>query len=165
MIETLVSLPYVHYWLPALAAVVLGLPLYLLAMRTGRLVPVPEAAPEPLPVQSDPFATGSTSEQRTAFRRTGNPIEILFTRGQTPAANPERGFVLDRSVGGLRLMITCEVAAGSVLSVRPQNVSPMVPWVQVEVRSCVRSSTQSGEYDVGCRFVKSPPYPVLLLFG
>ncbi len=166
MIHSLLNLPYVYYWLPALAALVVGIPVYWLALRSSRGIaalasepPPPKETPEP-----DPFTAGSTMEQRKAFRRKGNPIEILFSPEDQPQY-PEKCYVLDRSVGGLRLMIGREVPPGTVLSVRPVNVSPMIPWVQIEVRNCSPSSTQAGEYDVGCQFVKAPPYPVLLLFG
>lgn len=166
MIQSLLNLPYVYYWLPAAAALVIGGPVYWLAMWPGRRRAVSDAeAPAPSAKgQVDPFTSGSTQEQRKSFRRRGNPIEVLFTPEDEPQ-QPERGYVLDRSVGGLRVMMAREVPPGTLLSVRPVNVSPMIPWVQIEVRNCVPSGTQAGEYDVGCQFIKAPPYPVLLLFG
>jgi len=164
MLDSLIHLPYVHYWLPAAVAVVFGVPVYWFALRpSGHLAPAP-AGPTGPPEDRDPFTAGSTTEQRKAFRRKGNPVEILFTPEEA-GANPDRGYVLDRSIGGLRLMVTRAVPPGTTLSVRPANVSPMIPWIQIEIRNCTPSTTQAGEYDIGCRFVKAPPYPVLLLFG
>jgi hypothetical protein len=165
MLESLVQLPYVHYWLPALAAVGLGLPVYWFAMRTSGPAPAEDTDQQPVvPTGSDPFASGSSSEQRKAFRRRGNPIEILVTP-EKESARPERGYVLDRSVGGLRLMIPRDVPPGTILTVRPAQVTAMIPWIEVEVRNCTPSHTQPGEFDVGVQFIKAPPYPVLLLFG
>ena len=162
MFDTLFSLPYSHYWVPMVgAAAVVGVPVYFVALRSRRpAVVVPDAV---APVV-DPFTEGSTAEQRAAYRRKGNPIEILLTE-DGDAEHTRRGYVLDRSIGGLRLMVPHKIAPGTAFSVRPVNVSPMIPWVQVEVRSCVSSSIQEGDFDVGCRFVKAPPYPILLLFG
>jgi hypothetical protein len=161
MFHSLFNLPYSHYWLPLLlAAAVVGVPVYFVA-RTRRAVVLPEVVVEP---PKDPFTEGSTGEQRTAFRRGGNPVEVLLTEdGDTE--NIRRGYVLDRSIGGLRLMVPYKLAPGSAFVVRPANASPMIPWVKVEVRSCVESKIQGGDFDVGCRFVKAPPYPILLLFG
>jgi hypothetical protein len=35
--------------------------------------------------------------------------------------------------------------------------------VQVEVRNCRKIN--SDEYELGCRFLRTPPWSVLLLFG
>jgi hypothetical protein len=164
MYESLLNLPHVHLWLPAVAAAALGVPVYLYALRANRRLAPASPSPDGPAEAVDPFTVGSTTEQRKAFRRKGNPIEIFFTPKEEPSSNA-RGYVLDRSISGLKLMIPKAVATGAILSVRPTNVSPMVPWVEVEVRNCVPSTTQPGEFDVGCRFVKAPPYPVLLLFG
>jgi hypothetical protein len=164
MFHALLELPYVHYWLPGLVAVVIGLPVYWFARRSPRLVEETTVSPSGPAVEEDPFTKGSTSEQRKAHRRKGNPIEVMITPKDEPSFTA-RGYVLDRSISGLRLMLAHEVAPGSVLSVRPANVSPMIPWVEIEVRNCAPSTTQPGEFDIGCKFVKAPPYPVLLLFG
>lgn len=168
MLDAVLALPYVHFWLPLIAAIAIGTPVYLFALRGSRALTAgpPEAAPPngASPNEADPFAIGSTSEQRKAFRRMGNPIEILYSLREC-ADTPRRGYVIDRSVGGLRLMLTHTVPAGMILTVRPADASPMVPWVDLEARSCAASATQPGGYDIGCAFVKSPPYSILLLFG
>jgi hypothetical protein len=109
----------------------------------------------------DPFDYGSATERRTAARRGGNPIEALITDAEA-TAEPVRGWVTDRSMGGLCLLLSEEVGPGTILSVKPRNSPPATPWVQVEVRSCKKD--RSG-YEVGCMFVRTPPWAVLLLFG
>src|SRR5579862_5497936 len=53
---------------------------------------------------SDPFVHGSGSEQRKAFRRVGNPIEVLVVNATSQG--PEiKGYVVNRSVGGLGLQM------------------------------------------------------------
>jgi hypothetical protein len=58
-----------------------------------------------------------------------------------------------------------EVEVGAVLSIRPVHAENMVPWVDVEVRSCKVSLEIPGSFEVGCQYVKSPPYSIQLLFG
>ena len=41
----------------------------------------------------------------------------------------------------------------------------MVPWVEIEVRSCRASKEFPGQFEAGCQYVKSPPYSIQLLFG
>jgi hypothetical protein len=108
----------------------------------------------------DPFEQGSVSERRVAPRRKGNPIEVLVT-DEEATREPARACVLDRSMGGMCLLLNEEVAPGTVLSVKPRK-APESPWVQVEVRSCKRD--RSG-YETGCQFVRTPPWAVMLLFG
>ena len=109
----------------------------------------------------DPFIYGSAEEKRVALRRQGSPVVVLISdaAGRAP---PRRGTVLDRSVGGLGLELEDPVEVGSIISVRPERSNTLIPWVQVEVRSCRRADFG---WQLGCQFVKSPPSSVLWLFG
>jgi hypothetical protein len=109
----------------------------------------------------DPFDYGSATERREAPRRKGNPIEVLVTDPEV-AGEPVRGWVVDRSMGGLCLMLNDEIAPGTVLNIMPRNGPPATPWVEVEVRTCKKDRTG---YEAGCQFVRTPPWAVLLLFG
>ena len=122
----------------------------------------PKAAPGPEGGGHDPFVQGSTTEQRQAHRRSqGCPVEVLLAGDAIPEAAPWRGWVVDRSVGGLRLAVPGLLAEGAVVAVRPAAAAD-APWTEVEVRSC--QAVKDG-WEVGCRFLKTPPYAVLLLFG
>ena len=79
-------------------------------------------------------------------------------------SNPSIGSVIDRSVGGMRLALFYEVDVGTVLSIKPLRCDDIVPWVELEVRSCRPSVEMPGHFDVGCQYVKSPPYSIQLLF-
>jgi hypothetical protein len=46
--------------------------------------------------------------------------------------------------------------------VRTTNAPSSVPWVQIEVKSC---RMIGKEHELGCRFVRTPPWSVMLLFG
>ena len=54
------------------------------------------------------------------------------------------------------------LATGSIISIRPKTAEEIIPWVELEVCSC---QPAEGAYEVGCRFVKTPPYSILMLFG
>jgi hypothetical protein len=112
-------------------------------------------------IRHDPFDYGSITDKRRAPRRNGNAIAILITDAEA-MQEPTRGHVLDRSMGGLRLVSQNEVAPGTVISLKPLKCPPATPWVQVEVRSC--NKDEAG-YEICCQFLRTPPWAVLLLFG
>lgn len=153
-------MPYAHIVLPALVGL-FTCGLFMVALRStlrsrSAGPPPAEAAPE-----YDPFVDGSRSEKRTAARRGGSRVAIHYQLDEKKGP-PQEGWVRDRSVGGLCLILDEAFAAGTVLRVLPVNASSIVPWVDVEVRSC----RQVGDdYELGCQFVKQPPWSVLLLFN
>jgi hypothetical protein len=109
----------------------------------------------------DPFVQGSPTEQRNAFRRGGNPVEVLLARsGQQGQA--VHAWVVDRSMGGLCIEAGEAFPPGTMVIVRALNAPTGTPWVDMEVKSCRPSKT---EWELGCQFVKSPPWAVMLLFG
>jgi hypothetical protein len=148
-------------WLPwvigALAGVLVVAGLQLCRRRPGD----PAAAPAEKPPPLDPFIFGSVREQRQAVRRKGNPVSVMISDA-TGRAAPWEGVVWDRSLGGLGLMVHNPVAVGTILSVRPAQASTVIPWVQVEVRSC----RQKGDsWNLGCQYVKVPHSSLLWQFG
>jgi PilZ domain len=126
----------------------------------------PAATPVPTPTEKptaeyDPFVQGSATEQRGAFRRGGNRVKILVNNPQKKGDALE-AWVLDRSVGGLCLAVKEAVAEGSVLEIRAANAPPATPWVEVQIKTCRQTKE---DWEVGCQFVKTPPWAVMLLFG
>lgn len=114
----------------------------------------------PVPVE-DPFYRGSAGEKRASVRRKGNPVKILISDAEGQA-KPHEGCVIDRSIGGLGMMVEEPVEVGTILSVRAVNAPASVPWVQIEVRNCRKGAEA---WEIGCQFVRTPPWSVLLLFG
>jgi hypothetical protein len=110
---------------------------------------------------ADPFLQGTNRERRGALRRGGNPVAILISNAEAQS-EPTHGWVVDRSTGGLCLSVPEAVPEGTVLSVRTSNAPATVPWVQIEVKNC---RLVGKEYELGCRFVRTPPWSVMLLFG
>lgn len=111
--------------------------------------------------QPDPFVHGSASERRASLRRGGNPVAVLISDAETKLP-PFQGWVLDRSMGGLCLSVDQAVPTGTVLSVRAANAPPNVSWVQVEVKNCRQ---EGSAWELGCQFLRTPTWGVLLLFG
>lgn len=158
------DIPYSEYWLP----LVIGVGVGVLAIGVGRLVLGKGQSgyePQPMTIQSaqtyDPYLQGSPSEQREHFRRNGNPTEVYFAfPGQK--AKPLRGFVVDRSLGGVCMLCAEEVKEGTILAMLPVSAPEMTPWIDVKVCSC-RLATDA--YEVGCQWVKTPAWSILLMFG
>ncbi len=155
------DIPQAEVVIPVVVGLVVGA-LALLGVRwfSRGTPPKAEQPPQPQP-EHDPFVDGSLSENRRAYRRGGNPVEVFISR---PSARDHnlRGRVSDRSVGGLGLEVSLEFAPGTVLKVLPVNAPNITPWVDVEVRSC--RPVKDG-WEIGCQFVKAPSWEVLLLFG
>lgn len=124
------------------------------------------AEPAPVPAGDEKALNWAPPEQsyadrRESVRRDGVPIRVLlasaaFRNGVTD------GFVVDRSTGGLKLVMKTAVAPGSLLQVRAANAPDTVGYVTVIIRSC---RPEGDQFVVGCEFEKTPPWNVLLLFG
>jgi hypothetical protein len=150
----------------ALGGAFVGGVLALVALRLWR--PRPRALLDPgialdqglsLDLLNAPFA--SLGERRNSVRREGNLIPVLISDARAKA-KPQQGWILDRSTGGLRIASRTEAPSGVVLSLRTADAPDTVPWVQIEVKSCV---PVSDYYQLGCSFLETPPWNVLLLFG
>lgn len=125
-----------------------------------------------VPSNSAPAATGekaldwappeqSYADRRGSVRREGVPVRV--TLSSTSLRNgPNDGYVVDRSTGGLRIVMQSAVPPGSTLQVRAVNAPDTVGFVTVIVRSCRQ---HPDHFEVGTEFEKTPPWNVLLLFG
>jgi hypothetical protein len=159
-----VDLPFSEYWLPLL----IGMGVGVCALTMGKLVfgrrkqVAKVESPPTAPAQEfDPFTQGSASEMRKSFRREGNLTEVFIAlAGQKQ--RPSHALVVDRSTGGLGLKCNTEVAPGTRLAVLPVNAPSMTPWVDIEVRSC---RNVADGFELGCQFVKTPNWSILLMFG
>ena len=132
----------------------------------GRLILLKLAEDQELPAQTDaPRVTNlfgfKSMENRAAIRRGGNAVAIFIADPQK-TEEPRRGWVVDRSAGGLCIALDNPVDAGTVLRVRVCNAPVTVPWAEIEVKSCRKDGNQ---WEAGCQFVVTPSYNVLMLFG
>jgi hypothetical protein len=147
--------PSIFGTLSALLAVYLGRSLLLRGKPDDR----PEEPPPPS--RSRVFGAAKGQDRRNAMRRAGNSVAVFISDADA-RKEPWQGWVVDRSAGGLCITTETVVPAGTILSVRSSNASTGIPWVQVEVKNC---RFVGKEYELGCQFVKPPPWSVLLMFG
>jgi hypothetical protein len=160
--EHILNTPYAYIWLPGLVFGLIVGGVFWFSRPWARINAKATATEE------DALQAATTTvtprDQRVAFRRQGNPVEVYITTS-AERKHPAIGSVLDRSVGGVRLALFDPVEVGAVLSIRPKHADDIVPWIEVEIRSCRPSTEMPDRFDVGCQYVKSPPYSIQLLFG
>jgi hypothetical protein len=118
----------------------------------------PRAAPEELPEDRE-FRTAGGVEKRTSRRRWGNPTEVHVT---SATSGRRFGLVINRSTGGLAVLVDNEVAAGVLLGVRSAEAPHYVPTVQVEIRYCRKAGSH---FLLGCKFCQDIPWNVRVWFG
>jgi serine/threonine protein kinase len=111
--------------------------------------------------QPVPAGVGGSADQRTAPRRGGNLVPVLVSDALAPE-EPLRGWVLDRSTGGLGLLVEDAVEIGSIVRVRPDRSDVAAHWVPVRVVHC---RPERIRWRVGCQFVEKPTWAVLSTFG
>jgi hypothetical protein len=124
------------------------------------------AAPSSKVIEEEKAATWAPPEQsyadrRGAIRREGAPVRVLLS-STTFRNGVNDGYVVDRSTGGLRILIQSAIAPGSTMQVKAVNAPDTVGFVTVIVRSCRKNT---DHFELGCEFEKTPPWNVLLLFG
>jgi hypothetical protein len=132
------------------------------ALRRGpRAQPAPaeKSATAKKPDLQELAVRGVSAEKRGAVRRAGNAISVYVGEGD---GVPMRGFVIDRSAGGIGLALDHALPLGTIVRVRPSKAPDTAPWVEVQVKSCRAEGT---EYELGCQFQTLPPFNVMLLFG
>ncbi len=131
--------------------------------RRFRSVPEQEA-PSPASLKAtdavvDP-ATPSQPERRQSPRRWGDPIEV-FLRNEPTTAEPARGWVKNRSAGGLCIAVSQPVPDGTILEVRFTQAPVTIPWVRAQVCAC-RSA--AGRWMLHCQYLGTPSPEAVLLF-
>jgi hypothetical protein len=100
-------------------------------------------------------------ERRASPRRGGNLVPVVVDDG-LPDGEPLRGWVLDRSAGGLGLLVPEALEIGTLVRVRPDRPDVASRWVQVRVIYC---NPERIRWRVGCQFVEKLSGEVLSGFG
>ncbi len=117
---------------------------------------------EPVPDEFDEEAEEAAfAERRAEPRRKGNPVSVQVTHAPS-GGDPVQGWVVDRSSGGLRILVDQEIKPGTVLNVRPTKSHPGFTWVQVKVKSC---RPERSSYNLGCQFTRKLTWTELQVFG
>jgi hypothetical protein len=103
----------------------------------------------------------SYADRRGTVRREGAPVRVLLS-SPSFRNGVNDGYVVDRSTGGLRILMNAAMVPGSNLQVRALNAPDTIGFVTVIVRSCKK---EDDHFVLGTEFDKTPPWNVLLLFG
>jgi hypothetical protein len=112
------------------------------------------ASPSPEPNEPNP-------QDRREAPRTRRQVRVQLTDAHAKDP-PVTAWVTDCSLGGLCLSVRQEATPGTILSVRPASAPPGMPWVQVQVKS---QRSLEGNWELGCQFVRTPSYSVVLMFS
>jgi hypothetical protein len=143
-------------WTVALLGGVAALLAFLLVRRL--LVPTrPAAGPESDLAEN--FLAGILTDRRATPRRPGNAVGVDL---QDESGHALEGWVLNRSLGGLCLVVDRAVAEGTALKVRPHRAPASIPWTAIQVKDC---RPDCGLWELNCQFVQTPNCNTLLLFG
>jgi hypothetical protein len=140
------------------ALIVLGAGFFVVSRRKTKTVENEELARD----VADPFTQGAASERRQSPRRAGQSIKVTIQFVNDQSIEFE-GYVMDRSMGGLRLLVDRQLTHNQMLNVRSVDAPESVTWVQVQVRRINQLPDKS--YELGCQFLRTPPWAVLLTFG
>ena len=127
--------------------------------RDSRQMHRPTAAAPPAAQPAD--AEEDPTAQRAAPRRKGNPVPVLLSN-DSASMDPFQGWVLDRSSGGLRILVDQAVTVGTVLSIRQAKAHASFPWIRIQVRSC---QPERNSYALGVQFVAKPAWGEMQAFG
>jgi hypothetical protein len=121
--------------------------------------PVPAVVAEQAAAWAPPEQ--SYADRRGAVRREGSPVRVMLSSSNLRNGVND-GYVVDRSTGGLRIVMQAAVPPGSTLQVKAFNAPDTVGFVTLIVRSCRK---HPDHFELGTEFEKTPPWNVLLLFG
>lgn len=100
------------------------------------------------------------AERRSSRRRWFNPTSVSF---YTALEGKERhGIVINRSSGGVALLVDHDFAADETLFVRALEAPDSVPVIQVKVRHSRRAGRN---YVLGCQYCQELPWNVKVWLG
>jgi hypothetical protein len=99
-------------------------------------------------------------ERRQSPRRYGDPIQVLIWDGRH-GTEPLRGWIVDRSAGGLGISSPEPITNGSFLSIRCALATESIPWIVVVVKN---SHSSAGRWMLSCNYVNAPAQEALVLF-
>ncbi len=106
------------------------------------------------------FHTQGGIERRSGRRRWGNPTEVYITWALGPGL--VHGLVINRSTGGLGILLEQEVAAGTTIKIHAIEAPRSVPFIELEVCHC----RKAGRFFlIGCQFCEEVPWNVRVWFG
>jgi HEAT repeat protein len=103
----------------------------------------------------------SADDARDCSRRRTRAVPMHILHGMHQI-EPVAARLFDISAGGLGLIARQSYATGTLLTVRPPEAPPEVPWVLVETRYAQK--TPDG-WRIGCKFVRQPSHTFHVFLG
>ena len=100
------------------------------------------------------------SERRTSVRNWGNPVEVRILA--PTRVYPVRGVVINRSTGGLAILVDNAYEVGALLRVRAVQAPENVTWIGVEVKNC---REVGKNWVIGCKYPETPPWNAVVWLG
>ena len=153
------DLPDFALWgVPVLGGLVGGMA-FLVGRRMFFASPSPKLSDDEL-LPGGSVYEGVSRDRRSAPRRKGNTVEVQMNIQEDQPH--QRGWVVDRSMGGLCIMADEAIAEGTVVRLRPRVAAETVPWTEVTIRSCRKDGIY---YELGCQFHRTPNWNLMLQFG
>jgi hypothetical protein len=130
----------------------------------GDGVPDGEVTPEALAYLKTPLADlahlQAGSERRKSIRKWGNPVEVQLRPPNSVI--PLRGVVINRSTGGLAILVDDAYAMGTQLTVRAVHAPAGVDWIAIEVKNC---RAAGKNHVIGCSYPESPSWNAVVWLG
>lgn len=120
--------------------------------------PVEGSSPDPPPA---PAPAAPKRERRASPRRKGNPVSVLLAPMQGSGQQIE-SWVVDRSQGGVCLLVDEAIALGTQLRILPTKARAGIRWVDIEITSCRQ---ERNSWMLGCKFLQKLSWAELQLFG
>lgn len=97
---------------------------------------------------------------RRLWPRERNVVPVLVLDPADAIEEPYRGWVVDRSHGGVLLCLSRSTAEiGNVLMVQPRSATGALPWISLKV---MNRRLKKGRVDLGCEFVQRDRWERLL---
>jgi eukaryotic-like serine/threonine-protein kinase len=121
----------------------------------------PVQPPAPAAKPREPAPAAVHDERRKAVRRAGNPVSVEL-RDVPGRSEPLRGWVLDRSVLGLGVLLDEPLEVGSVMNVLSLGPAGSERTFRLRIIYCV---PQKASWRVGCQFLEALSYGDVRLFG
>jgi hypothetical protein len=100
------------------------------------------------------------TQDRRFFPRVRKPFPVLVLDPADALEEPYRGWVVDRSRGGVCLALNrTGLEIGNVLMVQPRSAAAALPWISLKVKN---RRVGKKRVDLGCEFVQRDRWERLL---
>lgn len=119
---------------------------------------LPETIASVTPEEEAPETATDVADRRLSPRRR-KLVRVALRNESTDETIA--GWVLDRSLGGLCISVQQPIEVGAHVAARRQAAPESTPWVELRVLN-VRE--QESTWELGCEYLRTPAWEVLLQF-